>query len=96
MAGRLERADTVVYLDYPTWLCLWRAFKRVWRYRGRARPDMTPGCPERFDLALFLYILTFRRGPRLRTEATLAAYRGTIIRFHRPRDLARWLCDLRG
>ena len=94
MAGRLERADTVVYLDYPTWLCLWRAFKRVWRYRGRARPDMTPRCPERFDLAFFLYILTFRRGPRLRTEAKLADYRGTTMRFHNPRDLARWLATL--
>jgi len=64
MDERLARADTVVYLDYPTWLCLWRALARVWRYRGRSRPDMAPGCPERFDLAFVFYILTFRRGPR--------------------------------
>src|SRR5687768_9451090 len=94
MAERLERADTVVYLDYPTWLCLWRASKRVWRYRGRARPDMAPGCPERFDLEFFLYILTFRRGPRLRTEARLRGHEDKVRRFRRPAELARWLASL--
>jgi adenylate kinase family enzyme len=94
MAGRLERTDTVVYLDYPTWLCLWRAFKRVRRYRGEARPDMAPGCPERFDAQFFLYILTFRRGPRLRTEAKLKGHESKVKRFRHPRELRSWMKTL--
>lgn len=95
MAERLERADTVVYLDYPTWLCLWRACRRVWRFRGEARPDMAPGCPERFDPAFFLYILGFRRGPRRRTEQRLTGHAHKVRRFAHPRDLRRWMDGLR-
>ncbi len=91
MTERLERADTVVYLDYPTWLCLWRALGRVRRYRGRSRPDMTPGCPERFDLAFFWYIATFRHGPRRRTEGRLRGHEAKVIRFRRPAELRSWL-----
>jgi len=91
MGGRLERADTVVYLDYPTWLCLWRAFGRVRRYRGIARPDMTPGCPERFDPVFFFYIVTFRYGPRRRTEAKLVGHEGKVRRFRHPRELHAWM-----
>ena len=94
MTPRLERADTVVYLDYPTWLCLWRAFKRVRRYDGEARPDMAPGCPERFDLQFFLYILAFRRGPRLRTEAKLEGHESKVKRFRHPRELRSWMASL--
>ncbi len=46
---RIARADTVIYLDLPTGLRMWRTLARVWRYRGRTRPDSAEGCPERFD-----------------------------------------------
>ncbi len=46
---RIARADTVIFLDFPTWLRLWRVISRTLRYRGKTRPDMAPGCPERFD-----------------------------------------------
>jgi adenylate kinase family enzyme len=95
MAERLERADTVIYLDYPTRLCLWRAARRAWRFYGKARPDMAPGCPERFDPAFFLYILTFRRGPRRRTEQKLAGHAHKVRRFAHPRALRRWMDALR-
>ena len=94
MAARLERADTVVYLDYPTWLCLWRALKRVLRFRRQVRPDMAPGCPERFDPEFFRYILTFNCGPRLRTEAKLMGHEAKVKRFRRPRQLRAWMDSL--
>jgi adenylate kinase family enzyme len=46
---RLPRADTVILLDFPLWVCYWRVTKRWLRYRGRSRPDMAEGCPEKLD-----------------------------------------------
>ena len=91
LARRIERADTVVYLDYPVGRCLWRALKRVALFRGQVRPDMAPGCPERFDLEFLLYILNWNRGPRQRTEATLAGHEAKIKRFRSHRDLQHWM-----
>lgn len=94
MATRLARADTVIYLDYPIRLCLWRALRRAWRYRHASRPDMAPGCPERFDPTFFLYILTFRRGPGRRTEDRLEEHRHKVRRFRHPRELRSWMASL--
>ena len=90
LAPRLERADTVIYLDFPIRLCLWRLAKRIRSNRGRSRPDMPEGCPERFDAAFFWYVMTWNSGPGPRTEAKLADYTGTVIRLRTPEALARW------
>lgn len=94
MAQRLARADTVVYLDFPIRLCLWRALKRIWTWRGQSRPDMTDGCPERFDLEFLIYILRWNRGPRPRTETALEGFEGDLIRLKDPRALQDWLTRL--
>ena len=90
LAPRLERADTVIYLDFPVRLCLWRLAKRIVTHRGRARPDMPEGCPERFDAAFFWYVMNWNSGPRVRTEAELKGYAGTVIRLTGPAMLADW------
>lgn len=91
---RLARADTLIYLDFPVRLCLWRALKRVWNFRGRSRPDMAEGCPERFDLDFFLYILKWNRNARPRTERLIQDFDGTLLRFRKPLDLEIWLTKL--
>ena len=88
---RLERADTVIYLDYPISLCFWRLIRRILKYRGRARPDMTKDCPERFDLAFLFYVLRWNSGPRIRTERQLTAHAEKIVRLRSPSHLNRWL-----
>jgi adenylate kinase family enzyme len=49
MERRLAACDTVVFLDLPRTLCLWRVVTRSIRYRGRTRPDMREGCNERLN-----------------------------------------------
>ncbi|GLX69050.1 DNA topology modulation protein [Paenibacillus glycanilyticus] len=58
---RLNAADTIIFLDYPRILCLYRALKRVFQYRRRTRPDMGPGCKEKVDLPFLKWIWNFPR-----------------------------------
>lgn len=90
LAPRLARADTVIYLDFPIRLCLWRLIRRIFTHREQSRPDMPEGCPERFDLAFFWYVMNWNSGPRVRTEAQIAPYADKVIRLRHPRALALW------
>jgi adenylate kinase family enzyme len=90
LAPRLERADTVIYLDFPIRLCLSRLIRRIATLRGQSRPDMPEGCPERFDFAFFWYVLNWNSGPRVRTEAHIAPYVSKVIRLRNPQMLAQW------
>lgn len=91
LAERLVRADTVIYLDYPIRLCVARLLRRIWTYRGRSRPDMTEGCPERFDLGFLFYLMRWNSGPRLRMEAKLKGHEDKIFRLRSPDELENWL-----
>jgi adenylate kinase family enzyme len=50
LPGRIARADMLIWLDRPLWLRLWRIVRRTLRHRGRTRPDLADGCPERLRL----------------------------------------------
>jgi adenylate kinase family enzyme len=78
---RLARADTVIDLDLPTWLCVAQAVRRVIGSRGRVRADMAPDCPERLDLEFLHYIAAFRTRNRPRIEAKLDRFTGRRIRL---------------
>lgn len=79
--GTLERriaaCDTVVFLDMPRLLCLWRVLRRWWLYRGRVRPDVgAEGCKERLDLSFVWWILTYPGTRRPALMRQLDAMRG--------------------
>lgn len=91
LTERLRFADTVLYLDYPVRLCLWRLIKRIRYYNGRPRPDMPDGCPERLDPAFLWYVARWNSGPKLRLEARLTGHAERVIRLANPAALDRWL-----
>lgn len=67
---RMPRVDTVIFVNMPTWLCLWRVVWRTARHYGKVRPGSAPGCAERFDLHFLAYVLHYnetRRPGILRT-----------------------------
>lgn len=68
---RLEKCDTVIYLDFPALLCIFGVLKRVITTLGTVRPDMPEGCPERFDWEFLKWVWNFNRNNREKTYAQL-------------------------
>ncbi len=69
---RFDRADTVIWVDVPVMLRLWRVFWRTLRSLGRTRPDMPEGCPEQFSLEFYRFIWRTRRSSHAAMARLLA------------------------
>ena len=94
---RLARADTLIWLDLPVGLRLWRVTRRTAAGWGRTRPDLPDGCPEGFNPEFFRYIWRTRASARARC-ATVFAQAGpdkATHRLHRPSDVTAYLTALR-
>lgn len=55
---RAQHADTIIYLELPLLVCLYRVFKRWFSHIGKTRPDMGKDCIEKLDYPFLKYILT--------------------------------------
>src|SRR5690348_6987086 len=56
---RLKAADTIIFLDTPAFICLWRVLNRYFKYGKEPRPDLPEGCSEKLRLHYLLKILGF-------------------------------------
>jgi len=61
---RMQRCDTIVFLDMPRLLCVWRIVKRNFRYRRGVRPDMAEGCREKLDPEFVSWVWNYSRRTR--------------------------------
>ena len=58
---RFPVADTIIFLDFPKWLCLWQSIKRRLFPSQTSRPDLAKGCLERLSWQFIKWILTYPR-----------------------------------
>lgn len=93
------RADTLVWLDYPLPLSLYRLWRRTWR-RIVTQEELWGGNRESWRAQFFsresllLYAVRTHRRRRREIDAMLAeaAYAHlTVLRFRRPAATAAWL-----
>ena len=76
---RLEKCDTVIYLDLPRLVCLKNWMGRVIKNWGHARIDMAEGCTERLDPEFALWIWNFNKNYRARFYELLNHAQGKQI-----------------
>lgn len=84
-AHRLSRADTVIWLDLPVSLRLWRVTKRLVIYKGQRRADMAEGCEEVFHAQtwpFYRWIWDTRKTGPARVAALLATAPGAVRLHH--------------
>jgi len=98
MGIRIAAADSVVFLDLPRALCVWRTVKRVITYRKETRPDMADGCDEKLDLVFLKWIWDFPKRTRPKILRLLGEIEGKkpIFRLRSRKDVERFLESLRG
>lgn len=49
MEYRIKRADMIIFLNMPRYICFYRIFKRTFKYYGTETHSSPKGCPERFN-----------------------------------------------
>ncbi|WP_019507741.1 DNA topology modulation protein [Pleurocapsa sp. PCC 7319] len=86
---RLTAADTIIWLDFNRYLCLWRVIKRYLEYPGKVRPDMAAECPERLNWEFLQYVWNFPTLHRHRIIDKLSKYRANkqIVVLQNPHQI---------
>jgi len=96
-AQRLNRADTLIWLDMPIALRLYRVIRRLIVTYGKNRPDLPEGCPEVLGWHTweFLVYILRTRGPnrrRMRVRHGAFADAGrTALHFNSRKGVEAWL-----
>ena len=69
MDTRLQHCDTIVWLDFSRWTCLWGVFKR---YALRKYRNVSDGNPDRLDWDFVKYIWNFNKNNRVLNATRIA------------------------
>ena len=71
---RESYADTVIYLELPLHVCLFRVLKRRVQYHGKIRDDVGEGCEEKIDMAFLKFILTTYKPRKNKMKVRMQRY----------------------
>jgi len=92
LAERLERADTVIFLDLPRGTCLRGVVARRLRHLGRVRPDT--GTYDRLELPFLRWIWRFEGDVRPTILAALARSSCDVVVLRSRREIDGYLAAL--
>lgn len=94
---RLNKADTVIFLDLPTVTCIYSIIKRRIIYLNKTRPDMCDGCKEKMDLEFFLWVWNYKKRSRPKIIERLDSFKNenkNIIIFKTRKQVNRFINKL--
>ena len=96
MEMRLPACDTVIFLDMPRAVCVYRILKRVVTYQKESRPDMAEGCGEEFDWKFTKWVWNYPKRSKPKVEALLQRFENekTIIRLKSKKEIESFINQL--
>jgi adenylate kinase family enzyme len=85
---RAERADEIIYLDYPGVAAMLGGLQRWKQYRNKTRPEMPEGNTESLGIKFLLTLL--RRDERPEIEKALHGYGDKVVRLKSRKSTERY------
>lgn len=97
--NRAARADTIIWLDLPVGLRLFRVIRRLFRHYGQTRPDMAEGCTETVGwhtVEFIHWIITTRQPQRRRIMKVIDDFGAgrRVIHLQSRRAVAAYLASV--
>jgi adenylate kinase family enzyme len=91
----LVSADTIIFLDIPSLVCLLRLIKRQHKDHGRPRRDIPEGCIDKLTWYRILKVLTFRSRDRKTLQQKLPDFetKKTVIRLRSKKEVEVFLAN---
>lgn len=80
-----DRADTIIYLDYPPVVATLRYLKRWWKHRKKPRPELE-GSPEKFDWKFLKLVWTKGEAIPLNKFLAQVQDQSKVVRFTNPKQ----------
>jgi adenylate kinase family enzyme len=72
---RLQKADVIIFLDVPLYVCLYRIFRRAFANFGKVFFSSARGCKERLpDREFLTYVWNFNKKQKPEVKALLQKY----------------------
>jgi hypothetical protein len=88
-------ADTIIFSDTPSLVCLLRLIKRHNTYRGHSRRDIPVKSTDKLTFLILLQVLAFPLGARRKLEDKLRKFPPEkVIRLHSTKEVNRFLAQL--
>ncbi len=96
LAMRSQAADSIIFIDIPRRISYLRIFLRFLKFRGRSRPDLAEGCPEKIDRDflewIWYYPITHR--PAILRFLKRIESRKNVIFLQGQQDIERFIASL--
>lgn len=91
---RFPRATTLIHLDFPPHICLYRCLKRRLITGKNVRSDMAEGCIERIEWNFYKYVWSYQKkhGPIVYKEAK-KLFKGDFVVLKSKTDVKKYIRD---
>ena len=95
MEIRLKRADTLIFLDFNRFVCIYSVIKRRLINIGKTRPDIAVGCPEKIDFMFLKWLWLFPKKSRPTIIEAISRHREmNVIVLKKRHQLTQFLMSI--
>ncbi|MCL2378238.1 MAG: hypothetical protein FWC77_03835 [Defluviitaleaceae bacterium] len=91
LSVRLQRADTIIFLDFNRYICLYRVIKRCIKNYGKTRYDLGEGCPEKMDWPFIKWVWGYPKHSRKAILEAINESGKTFVNLKSRKDVAKYI-----
>jgi len=91
---RIARADTLIFIDFNRYICMYRILKRCIKNYGKTRYDLGEGCPDKLDWPFLKWVWGYPKHSRKMILEKIYQSGKNIVHLKSRKDVARFINEI--